>query len=309
MSADNRKTIAMIGNAEVGYHLTEALLKEHLPIAHIITLDPELASRHNVSGYRDFTPLANEYNIPVYYPRSFTLDDPEDLAFFQQAGIGLLLQGGWQRLFPASILETLRIGCVGIHGSADFLPRGRGRSPLNWSLIEGRKRFLLHLFLMKAGIDDGDVFAVGQFDINAHDDIRTLYYKNSILTRQLLLRSIPELLDGTISLWTQEGEPTHYPKRTPEDGKIDWEWDMETIYDFIRAQTRPYPGAFAHCNGQMIRIWKSQPFDRSIHYPKARIGEIVEVLDGNLIVNASGGLLIISDYEPHSQLTIGDQLT
>ena len=44
--------------------------------------------------------------------------------------------------FPEEILNTLSIGALGLHGSADMLPKGRGRSPMNWSLIEGKKRFL-----------------------------------------------------------------------------------------------------------------------------------------------------------------------
>ncbi|MBK8606779.1 MAG: hypothetical protein IPN82_08085 [Chitinophagaceae bacterium] len=105
-----------------------------------------------------------------------------------------MIQGGWQRLFPEEILETISIGAIGIHGSSELLPKGRGRSPINWSIIQNKKRFIIQYFLIKAGVDDGDIFYFESFDINEWDTCRTLYYKNSIVTKRVLVKWIPELL-------------------------------------------------------------------------------------------------------------------
>ena len=48
------------------------------------------------------------------------------------------------------------------------------------------------------------------------------------------------------------------PQRAPEDGEINWDWSSKRIYDFIRAQTRPYPGAFTFVNKENIIIWKAE---------------------------------------------------
>lgn len=216
--------------------------------------------------------------MPVHVPRKCSLKHPEDQAFFEEHSFDLLIQGGWQRLFPEPILATLSIGAVGVHGSADFLPKGRGRSPLNWSLIEGRRRFILQLFLMKAGADDGDVFAWQDFDILPFDDIQTLYDKNSLATREMLKTSLPGLLAGSLETYSQRGEPSYYGKRTAEDGRIDWEeMDVWEIHNHIRAQTRPYPGACGNFMGGTFTIWKAQVFDTRLHFYRDRAyGEIVE---------------------------------
>lgn len=296
--ADHPK-IVLCGCHEYGFHLASRLIEQGIRPSAFVCISPEQNEKYRISGYYDLSILAAEHDIPVYVPHTYELSHPDDHAYFATQGFDLLIQGGWQRLFPATVLESLRIGAVGVHGSADLLPKGRGRSPLNWSVLEGKSRFLLQLFLMRPGIDDGDVFDWEQFDINPFDDIRTLYFKNIILTNRMLLRSLPALVSGTLKYVSQQGEPSYYPKRTPEDGLIDWEnMDVFAIYNLIRATTRPYPGAYGQLGQQQCRIWRARVFDTRIVYPAVTFGEVVERFDSALVVNCRGGLLLVEEYEP-----------
>jgi len=115
----------------------------------------------------------------------------------------------------------------------------------------------------------------------------------------MLLRSLPALVSGTLKYVSQQGEPSYYPKRTPEDGRIDWEnMDVFAIYNLIRATTRPYPGAYGQLGQQQCRIWRARVFDTRIVYPAVTFGEVVEQFDSALVVNCRGGLLLIEEYEP-----------
>ena len=60
----------------------------------------------------------------------------------------------------------------------------------------------------------------------------------------MLFRSQLELSDKDI-----------YPQRNPEDGRVDWNKTSKQIYNFVRAQTRPYPGAFTHYKEYKVIIW------------------------------------------------------
>lgn len=295
-----KKRIVMCGCHVSGEALVRGLAESGIEFAAFVCLTPEQGVKEKVSGYFDFRPMAESLGVPCYVPKTYTFKDPEDLAFFEEGNFDLLIQGGWQRLFPEKVLNALSIGAVGVHGSADFLPKGRGRSPLNWSLIEGKRRFILQLFIMTAGADDGEVFAWQDYDILPFDDISTLYYKSSIATREMLQSSLPKLLEGKLELHRQLGEPSYYPKRTPADGLIDWEeMDVWEIHNHVRAQTRPYPGAFAVLKGATHTIWKAQVFDTRLNYYRDRAyGEVVEAFGDHLIVNCRGGLLLITDWEP-----------
>jgi methionyl-tRNA formyltransferase len=287
-----------------GCHLYGRWLLERLSVAgwhfaYVVCPTPKMAAAQHISGYDDLGEAAARYGTPVYRPVSYALRATEDREFFERAQFDLLIQGGWQRLFPESVLKTLRVGAVGVHGSSDFLPKGRGRSPLNWSIIEGRQRFILHLFLIKPGVDDGDIFDYDIFDITPFDSIVTLYQKSAILTARMLERSVSQLLDGAVRAIPQRGTPSYYPKRSPDDGLIDWEeLDVWQIHDLVRALTRPYPGAFAALNGEMTTIWKAMVFDTRITYSNASYGEVVEFFEDCLVVNCRGGLLLVEEWEP-----------
>ena len=298
MSAD--KTIVMCGCLETGWYLMRDLLSTGLKIDYFVTLTREQAIENSVSGFRDFTDLARAHGIPVYVPRSYSLKHPDDVRFFETHRFDLVLQGGWQRLFPAQVLSTLSVGAVGLHGGADFLPKGRGRSPLNWSIIEGKRRFLMQLFLIRTeAVDEGDILDSEPFDITPFDTIRTLYYKNTIVTKRMLLRSLPGLLGGTIQGRPQVGTPSFYRKRDEQDGTIDWEtMDVWHIHDLVRASTHPYPGAHAMIGGRLHKIWRAQVFDTRIEYPGQPYGSIVETFDDAIVVRCPGGLLLIHEYEP-----------
>lgn len=292
------KKIVMCGCHEAGVHLIEFLISKGIKFSYFVTLTEEQAQINKVSGYFDYSSIAKRNNIPVYIPNTYTLKNKQDEEFFKKEAFDLLIQGGWQRLFPDFVLETLKIGAIGIHGSSDHLPKGRGRSPLNWSLIEGKKRFILSAFLMKPGVDDGDVFATETFDINDLDDIRSLYYKVGIVCKRMIMKNLNALLSGTLEhLHPQIGIPSYYPKRTEQDGAICWEtMDVYQIYNLIRATTSPYPGAFAAIEGKINKIWKARIFDTRITYPESAYGDVVENFGICKIINCRGGLLLLEEW-------------
>jgi methionyl-tRNA formyltransferase len=47
------------------------------------------------------------------------------------------------------------------------------------------------------------------------------------------------------------------PRRRPADGGIRWSQSNQAVYDFIRALTRPYPGAFSTLEGRRWFIWRA----------------------------------------------------
>ncbi|HXH18124.1 MAG TPA: formyltransferase family protein [Chitinophagales bacterium] len=305
----NDKKLVMCGCHEAGWDIIRFLLKNGIKFSYFVTITEEKALQQKVSGYKSFYNLAQEYRIPVYYAKKYSLKSDEDLRFFSENKFDLLVQGGWQRLFPEDILKTLKIGAIGGHGSADFLPMGRGRSPLNWSLIEGQQRIIMQYFLIKPGVDDGDIFHYDFFDINEWDDIQTLYYKISLLTGRVLLQWIPRLLAGNFSTIPQHGKPSYYPKRNPEDGMINWMQSPTQVYNFIRALTRPYPGAFSFINNKKLMIWKGHPFDSKIDDPSWQIGEIVKIFSsGDFVVKCKGGLFIVTDYEMEDKALLKEGL-
>ena len=117
--------------------------------------------------------LTKKYGIPVHEADSYFLTDEKTQKLMRENEFDIGISMGWQRLIPASVLDCFQYGIYGFHGNSGYLPFGRGRSPLNWSVILGDTRFNLNLFRYDEKADSPNVFATEMFSITPHDDIRT----------------------------------------------------------------------------------------------------------------------------------------
>jgi methionyl-tRNA formyltransferase len=295
--------LAILGSKGTTLDLIAGLTQANVwPISAVITLNAESAARNNVAFFRgsEIAARCGADNIPCYAARSYTLSDAQDVAFFDKARFDLLCVLGWERLIPDAVLRTLGKFACGMHGSAFGLPRGRGRSPMNWSIITGQSRFITCLFRYTPGIDDGDIIGSRAFEINDHDTIETLHQKNRIAMLQVMSESLPRIAAGEVVLTPQPGgAPSYYPKRVPGDGLIDWRASTRAIDRLIRAVAPPYPGAFAHLDGRRIGISAAQPFDATLFAASVAAGTIVDVsvASQNFVVKTTDGSLLVTQFD------------
>jgi methionyl-tRNA formyltransferase len=289
--------IAYASCTRPGHEVLESLLAHDAPISEIVSITPEMARRGNSSKYRSFADAAEDADVPIYYPQEYSMEDPADLDHFQTIDADLLIVNGWQRLVPPEILETFEYGALGNHGSAFGLPRGRGRSPLNWSLIEGFERFLLSIIRLDPGADSGEVVTTKKFDVTTHDTIETLYHKVTMAIEAMLFECLGPVLRDEVEYAEQRGETTYYPKRNPEDGQIHWGNAMQDVYNLVRAVTDPYPGAFTFDDGTRVEIWDAIPFSEDLAM-EVEPGTIVESFElGNFVVATPDGTLLVTEWE------------
>lgn len=270
-------------------------------IAQLITIDPQLGARNEVADYLDLKPLAEEQGIPVYQAGSYALKADEDREYIRSLALDIAFVIGWQRLVPAEVLHSIRIGVFGMHGSSMDLPLGRGRSPMNWALIEGRQVFHTNLFRYDPGVDSGDVAGTVKFGIGPRDTAETMHFKNLMAMKYLIERNATDLLNGTIRLTPQDPstEPTYYPKRTPEDGLMDLQCDVHQLERFVRAVSKPFDGAFLFHGKERITIWDAQVFDlQDFGHEKHAPGAVVMgFTGGKFLLKCIGGLLLVNQYE------------
>jgi len=299
---DIEKKVGVAGCKHTTKDLILGLEREGYNIDHVITIDPDKGEQQEVAGYMDLRPFLEEKGITYTVANKYSFKSDEDRENISALGLDILLCMGWQRLIPEWFLESLSIGAFGMHGSSKPLPHGRGRSPMNWSLIQGKQIFYTHLFKYQPGVDDGEIAGVQTFDITEHDTCLTLHFKNTLAMIRLCAKTLPGLMDGSAKLEPQPKEGvSFYPKRTPEDGIIHWEDSSQEIYNLVRAVTRPFPGAFSYLDDEKnnkVMIWEVIPFDTKIVWEGHQPGEIVEVFfDGSVVVKTGDSSLMVKEYD------------
>ncbi|OGU65815.1 MAG: hypothetical protein A2W30_06500 [Ignavibacteria bacterium RBG_16_36_9] len=277
----------------------KAVLDMGAKIDLLITISPDTAKKNMVAGYHDLRHFAEENKIRTYVTGSYSLKSETDIKNLNENDFNLMLVIGWQRLIPEWLLSKLKIGAFGMHGSSRSLPYGRGRSPMNWSIIQNKNMFITNLFRYNKDVDAGEVIDSVIFDINPFDTAQTLHYKNTLAMIKILRNNLHNMLENKLHLKPQLNiEPSYYPKRTAEDGIIFWDRDTVEIYNLIRAVTRPFHGAFTFHEDKKIMIWKAFPFDTRLFDPEIEPGTVLETfLNGDFVVKTGSDTLIITDYE------------
>jgi len=254
---------------------------------------------YNIAGKGDVIGTANDNNIECYSTDDYTLKSCKE--FFENNEFDIGISYGWQRLIPNSILTKFKHGIFGTHASPLGLPYGKGRSPLNWSIIRDFRQVYFNLFKYEVKADSGMIYSKTKFEINDWDTIESIKVKDLIVTKSQVGKLIEDYNNNNIKLFSQKDniEETFFPKRSPKDGKIDLSLGVRDTYNLIRGVTKPFPGAFLMCDDIKVTIWNAVPFDNQLDFSGYEVGEIIKFVEGTskFILKLVDGTLLVNDYE------------
>lgn len=255
--------IVFFGATALGYRCLEQILDMRQDVVGIFTIPQDFRISYSPNApvrnvlHRDFHTIGVAHNIPVISVTGQMAAFESQLAELRP---DLLVVIGWYYMIPSSLRALAAHGCVGVHAS--LLPRYRGGAPLVWAMINGESKTGVTLFHFTNGVDDGDIVGQTAFDIDPTDTIADLLVKSETAALALVTECVPQLANGTAPRIPQDhSQATTVPQRSPADGEIDWSWDNAAIDRFIRAQTKPYPGAFTILHGKRVTIWSADITD------------------------------------------------
>lgn len=260
-------SIVFFGASKLGYACCKAIIDSGINVKAIFTIPKDFSIKYKEEKerriqtnvlYKDFSLFTSSHGIPVHYVEGNTAKYEDYLIGLNPV---LFIIIGWYYMIPEKILNIPSKGSVAIHAS--LLPKYRGNAPLVWALINGEHQTGVSLFYLEGGMDEGDIVEQKVITINKKDTIRELLKKVEDASLKMIRSNVPLLLtDKAPRIKQLHSEATYYPKRTPDDGEINWDWDSKRIKNFIGAQTRPYPGAFTIINGKKVIIWDAEIQDK-----------------------------------------------
>jgi methionyl-tRNA formyltransferase len=267
-----------------GAAVLRALIAAGANIAAVYTYEDNPAE----NWFESVKNLALQNNIPVFTPESLS---PADIDNIRKIAPQIILSVYYRSLLPAEVLKLALRGAYNIHGS--YLPKYRGRAPVNWVLVNGESETGATLHHMTARADAGDIVEQEKVKIAFEDDAFSLTKKVSAAAVGIIKRALPLLENGPAPARPQDmAQSTRFGRRTPADGRINWAWDALKIYNLIRAVTKPFPGAFAQVDGKEIIIWRAKPLDKKSGLPAGGVA-----LRAPFIIATGGNDLEILEYE------------
>ena len=286
---------AWVGFHAEGLPALEALLDAGAPIRAVLTLTPELAAKR--SGAADYAPVCADYGVPLHYISG--INEPRAFEILSAISPDVIFVIGWHQIVRQPVMGLPRLGLIGAHAS--FLPHNRGSAPVNWAIMRGERESGNTLMWLADGVDEGDIIDQRAFRISGYDTCESVYAEVAASNREMLLDLLPKLMAGERPGRPQErsAEPV-LCRRRPADGRINWDCPAAVVYDFVRALTRPYPGAFSTLDGRQWWIWDAAlPPDRG-PIPDSEPGEVlgpvispVQSACGQLVACGSGAVILL----------------
>ncbi|MFN2571124.1 MAG: methionyl-tRNA formyltransferase [Gemmatimonadales bacterium] len=284
---------AWVGFHAEGLAALQALLAAGAPIAAVLTLKPELAAKR--SGGVDYTPLCAQYSVPLHFISN--INEPEAEQILSALAPDVVFVIGWHQIVRPPVMKLARLGLIGAHAS--FLPHNRGSAPINWTILRGERASGNTLMWLTEGVDEGDIIAQRAFPVTPYDTCATLYAQVAASNREMLVEILPQLMAGDRPGRPQQrGDEPVLRRRRPADGRINWDSSAAQVYDFVRALTRPYPGAFSTLDGRQWWIWEAAlpPDTGRVAEPGEIIGPVVSPAQsacGQLVACGSGTLIVL----------------
>ena len=236
--AENTK-IVFFGTPEFALPSLGALINSGYAVAATVTNPDERVGRKQILTPPPVKIFAGKHGIPVLQPERLNFGTFK----FNLPPADIYVVAAYGKIIPKEILDIPKFGALNIHPS--LLPRWRGPSPIQATILAGDIETGVTIIQMDEGIDHGPIIAQCKSQIvkrkmtypELHDEL-------SQLGAELLIETLPKWIRAEITPVPQDDLQATYSKiLTKDSGRIDWSQPAEEIERMVRAFT-PWPGAW-----------------------------------------------------------------
>lgn len=247
-------SVIFMGTPEFSVPVLEGLIEAGYEIRAVVTQSDKKVGRKQKIAKTPAKIAAEKHDLPVLQP--VKLSGSEEMNKLIDMHADLIVTAAYGQFLPTKFLKSVNIAAVNVHGS--LLPKYRGGAPIQYSLINGDKETGITIMEMVKKMDAGDIYAQEAIKIEPEDNAGTLFSKLSILGRDLLLKTLPSIIDGSVKKTPQDPDKVVFsPNITKEQERLSIDMTAEQANNMIRA-LNPDPGAYLMINGQRFKVWKAE---------------------------------------------------
>lgn len=198
--------------------------------------------------------LALQHDIEVVTPIS--LKNEQELQKFQSFNADLAVIVAYGLILPENIIESTKFGCINLHPS--LLPKYRGATPIQSTLLNGDKMGGISIIKMDKGVDSGPILLQNEHDIDKGDDFISLAPKFADIGGDMIVRAAKDLYSGrAIATEQDHANATMSKKISKTDAEIDFSCTVNEVLNKIRALTGFLTASFT-LRGQKIKIFSAK---------------------------------------------------
>ncbi len=279
--------VVFMGTPDFSVPVLKGLI-ENCNVIGVVTQPDKETGRHKELVFSPVKKVAIENNIKVLQPIKIRNEYQDVL----DLNPDIIVTCAYGQIIPSEILDYPKYKCINVHAS--LLPKYRGGAPIQRAIIAGEKETGITIMFMAPGMDDGDIISQEKIEIGINDNLEILHDKLSVLGRDLLLKTLPSIIDGTNDRIKQDESLVTLAKIIKKDDEvIDFDDSTLNIHNKIRALS-PFPGAHTVLDKKIFKIYTTSIEKYS---SKKLPGTIIDVEKDKIVVSTKDGSLGILDLQ------------
>lgn len=281
--------IVFMGTPDFAVNVLQGLIDNYEVVGVVSQPDKEVG-RKRILTPTPVKELALKYNIPVFQPIKIRKEYDDILALEPD----LIVTCAYGQIIPKEILDYPKLGCINVHGS--LLPKLRGGAPIHHAIIDGLEETGVTIMYMDVNMDSGDIISQRSIPILDTDNVGILWDKMSLLGRDLLIDTLPSIIDGTNTRIKQnEEEVTLGFNIKREEEHLDFNKTSREVFNHIRG-LNPWPSANAVIDDNEMKIYECIMLEKE--YNNKSCGEIVDVTKEGIVVKTLDGSICLTTIKP-----------
>ncbi len=287
----NNLKVVFMGTPDFSVPVLEMLIK-NCSVLGVVTQPDKPVGRNGKIIFNPVKKTALEHNIKVLQPVKIRKEYDEIISLNPD----IIITCAYGQIIPKELLDYPTLGCINVHAS--LLPRNRGGAPIHHAIINGDKKTGITIMYMDVKMDNGDIIAQEEIEIKNDDTAESLFNKLSELGSQLLLKTLPSIIDKTNARIPQdEALATYSYNITKENEIIDFNKTRLEVYNQIRG-LNSWPVAHTTLDNKILKVWASTiGSDKKIQ----ENGVITNIYKDGIGVQVSDGEIILTCIQPEGK--------
>lgn len=281
-------TIIFMGTPDFSVPVLEGLISNY-KVRAIVTQPDKPVGRKGDLKPTPVKEVAMKHNILCLQPNKIR-DALQEINALEP---DLIVTCAYGQILPLELLLIPRLGCVNVHAS--LLPKLRGGAPIHRAIIEGHSKTGITVMYMAEAMDAGDIISMREIPILDDDTAASLHDKLSVVGRDLLLETLPSILDGTNGRTKQDESLATYAfviKR--EDEKLDFTKTKRQIVNQVRG-LNSWPGAYCMFDDKPLKVWKCRRSENVVE--GALPGQITALYEDGFGVKVGNGEVVFTEIQ------------
>ncbi len=284
--------VVFMGTPDFAVGTLEAIVGAGHEVAAVVTQPDKPKGRGGVMAMSPVKECALRHGLTVLQP--LKARSPEFVDEIKAINPDVIVVVAFGQIIPSEIIHMPKYGCINVHAS--LLPKYRGASPIQWTVLDGCEYSGVTTMLMDEGIDTGDILETATVKLDEKETGGSLFDRLSLVGAKLLVETLDKAEAGQLHPVKQDDSQSSYVRMMDKSfGLMDFTQPVEVLERKVRA-LNPWPSAFTHMDEKLLKIWDATVIKDS----SVKAGDYGKVkTDGKtcFMVACDGGYLSVNELQ------------